>query len=425
MPMLHSRQRSASNRKSWCSCMARLSSVFFIGFIFANLTFLSNKPLQPIHDKIETAQITGKDQSNVKNPVPTEHETKKVQIIENDHLHTKNDDSISSEILDDYKPNFDLPGWNCKSSDESPSPSRKLIFVHVFKTAGSSLRSFFFSYGKNCGKGVSLLIGCSEVSAASIKSTDPNQQWEPCKHKLTRKRNNDFLDGKTISRHHLQKYADILMGHLPVGVHEGWMDTSNEKPIVPQYIAFFRDPYAKFVSSQLFINKMKSEKKWLNEHQALIEIKEKIHHMSQRNSTYNAYSKYLTTPEQKFFGEKMKFTKEDWSELVKKNLIKMNIIVGIVEDMNESMELMQSIIDVDKDITPLFESLIRPEGLIRNKSRISTSNLVKSLKTDEETWHMLTEVLKFEIDLYNFAIKLHKLQVDALRKIHGDKYTFS
>lgn len=72
----------------------------------------------------------------------------------------------------------------------------------------------------------------------------------------------------------------------------------------------------------------------------------------------NSYKTYLTTPEQKELAMKNdNFSEEQWVSIMKDNLINMNVLVGIVEKMGASVEMMHSIIDVDREITPMFQKL--------------------------------------------------------------------
>ena len=97
--------------------------------------------------------------------------------------------------------------------------------------------------------------------------------------------------------------------------------------------------------------------------------------------------------------------------------------------MSDSLELIQSVIDVDREQTSSFEQLINPHqkahGLSENQSKLSSSEIVRILKEDEEISKMLKEILKYEFEIYEFAVQVHKLQLEELRKQHGNRYTFA
>ena len=336
-------------------------------------------------------------------------------------------------IPKDYNPGFKNPGWSCKStSSSSSSTHKKLIFVHVFKTAGSSFRTFFSQYSQSCGKGSTVLIGCSYLSSQSLNSPNLEEVWEPCTLKKTLTRDNKVIksEGYEMTTSHLQKYSDIVIGHLPLGIDKHWMDVQSETPVESQYIAFFREPIVKYVSGRLFVN----EKRHWSLEQAVSEISSRIRKLYYNGDYYNGYKSYLTTPDQKEYAKSKnnKLSHKQWVNVINQNIIDMHIVVGIVESMKDSLEIIQSIIDVDRDMTEHFQSLIidpsssssnNNNGLVENKSRLSSSKIVSILKEDEEIWLMLNEVLKYEFEIYNFAVKVHNLQVEEMKKRHGNRFS--
>ena len=324
-------------------------------------------------------------------------------------------------IPEDYDASLTSPGWKCSSSSPSPSSSqKKVIFVHVFKTAGSTFRTFFDNYGAQCGRGVTTIIHCSDLTSKSLNEKNPRKKWRPkCTIKKTQTRSKKVISqGKKATRDHLQKYTDIAIGHMPYGIHKRWVVKPNKEPVIPQYITFFREPYVKFVSGRLFDNR---NKHW-NLNQAVTFIKKDIRERYKEDKYFNGYKSYLTTPDEK---KLQNISQEEWMQFVKKNIIESHTIVGIVEYMSESLELIQSVIDVDREQTSSFKQLISPEKpMKKNQSSLSSSKIVGILKEDKEVFEILTELLKYEFEIYEFAIQVHRLQVEELRKKHGEKYTF-
>ncbi len=360
-------------------------------------------------------------------------------VIEDDKDNSKkrnkngNDDtdyqkSTSTTIIPhDYNATFFNPGWKCTSS---PS-QKKLIFVHVFKTAGSTFRQFFDEYGQSCNKGVTTIISCSQLSSSSLNSNDPNIPWEPgceLKHTITRSSDNEnghsemiYTKDKKVTTKHLQTYSDIVIGHLPLGIHKYWIDPSTQKEIEEQYIAFFREPYVKFVSGRLFVNQ---NKHWTLK-KAVKEISKTIKTYYKNGNYYNGYIKYLTTPEQKEYGKEEQISNGQWVHYINQNIIDMHVVVGIVESMSDSLELIQSLVDVDRERTEYFQSLIYPShagSLVANKSELSSSKIVSILKEDTKLWRMFEEIMKYEFKIYNFALKVHEVQIKELKRRHGDRY---
>ena len=75
-------------------------------------------------------------------------------------------------------------------------------------------------------------------------------------------------------------------------------------------------------------------------------------------------------------------------EVLKKNVVDYNVVVGVVERMGDSLELIQHVIDYDQEITPELWSLDedhhrrRRRRLGKNQSHISTGSIVEELKKD-------------------------------------------
>ena len=400
----------------------------------------------------------------------------------------------------------DTPGWSCSNKEingrndeknqqhHQSSDNKKLIFVHVFKTAGSSFRQFFDIYGSKCHKGVTTIISCSLLSSSSIPTTlqqtqhqrseeeDEEQQqydeetfdsiihrdWKldsknqqsnkfhssskrcQIKHSLMRDTGVIQHESFNVSTAYLRNYTDIAIGHLPLGIHQNWVtgidneDDDEEKLLndTVQYVTFFRDPFAKFVSGRLFIHP-----KW-DFDEAVSEIKKRIHHDASKNETYNGYENYLLTPKQKDDIVNHDLSEDDKVRLIQGNILNMNVLVGVVEHMSQSLEMIQSIIDVNREMTDEFRKLdpknLLPrvsvttatatkstkhntskekEVIMRNQSKLSTSAIVQVLKEDEEIWGKFEKVLKYDSDLYDFALQIHEKQYEELKKRHGDKFS--
>jgi len=338
---------------------------------------------------------------------------------------------IDSDIVvpSNYNATFDRPGWRCSDGDNPYASHRnKLIFVHIFKTAGSTFRSFFEQYGKKCGKGVSVLIHCSQVSSASLQSPNPDEIWEPdCTVKKTLTRDKKIINEQgNVTWSHLQNHTDVVIGHFPLGLHTNWIDEESEKLIEPLYIAFFRDPFAQFVSAQLFWNKTMN---WTFD-EAVEAIKWKVLEHNNHRQYVNFYQAYLTTPQQKEVGRERAYSEQQWVEIIQQNIFGMHVLVGIVEQMRESVELIQSVIDVDRELDKQFRKLdaenmnilVSSKKLVKNRSNLSTSDILAKLKEDDKFWNIFTDVVKYESHLYEFAREVHNHQYHHLKEHHGHRY---
>jgi len=478
---------------------------------------------------------------------------------------------MDSNKLGLYKPsNVIRRFWSCNSKEEhrrkdntdidtdtdtiASSRRRKLIFIHVFKTAGSSFRSFFHQYAKICQRKSVTLI-CTDLASKYLQPThnyDRNsnsshppqlEYWKTrhgkdCELKLytdgtkhTRTTTTTDWDSNsnlsfTVGRYPginydvLQKVnLDILIGHMPFGLHEHWnvnvdanadanaevqyysstkknrsgsgsnhstsatvptvstttstvTTTAAVLPVEPLYITFFRNPLHKYVSGRLFVNR---SKQWTFE-EALLAIQQLI----MDTDYYEGYSKYLLTPYQKENikknDNKKKTNRNSYNNrtmtttkinALKFNLLSQNVIIGIVEEMKDSLQLIRYAINNDgnRQIDRLLNSLLiggsdsgsgdgggtssarrlnnssavsvsttatdnstvktkknqnnKPtkKGLVINQSSLSTTDLVRELKKNQTVFDKMKQMLRYENELYHFAQVHHQLQVQYLRSV--------
>jgi len=354
--------------------------------------------------------------------------------------------------------------WTCqRDSADTEQKKRKIIFVHIFKTAGTTFRQFFRNYAHICNRRT-VTIRCTTALSESL--TNQTSEWMlpatssnrgpgytagPCAA-------GDFVDGKSnisarksitsseeierynyekgtrlfenLSYSELQKYdVDILSGHMPMGLHSNWYTKKEKEVVTPLYITFFRDPVDRFVSGHLQHNKRKAkvakEKEWDFE-AALAYIMKDI---KKRKKSYDGLSGYLMTPAQKV-GQNI--TLAEKKNIMKSNLVDFPVIIGVIERMADSLDLMRYAINSDGNalVDKMFETLnyqpiqkktngSKRRLLEKNKSKISTSALVREIQKDTDLFATLKSRLRDEYEIYDYAMELHKEQVKRLSKIRA------
>jgi Sulfotransferase family len=401
--------------------------------------------------------------------------------------------------------NFALePMWNCTSTsnkeddDATVGRRKKLLFVHVFKTAGSTMRAFFQGYGKRCfHTGVAIVSQCSGLSSAIVvvpanESSSSSMIWtnhrggacvlqtfQPRRRAdpptwihddsieaAERHQHQQRLVGKPrLARSFLRATTDVLIGHFPLGVHEHWLVSNNsssngsknnvsvttttttttasseEEDFSYQYVVFFRDPLHKLVSGYLYNNRMRHNLTTEQATNALYDRIWKKHNAAQR-LYHDGYASYLLTPRQKHIISRLhkggiKNTTEDSikhsMDVIKSNLLEMRVMVGIVEQMTSSLALLRHLIDGRGELTAAWKALDSStsssaaaaaktsEQLQRqeqnkqpftlNKSRLSTSAIARRLQQRDAA--LFREHLRYEQDLYDFAMQIHERQYRA------------
>jgi hypothetical protein len=111
---------------------------------------------------------------------------------------------------------------------------------------------------------------------------------------------------------------------------------------------------------------------------------------------------------------------EDTIHLMMKNLKENNVLVGIVERMSESLEMIQGVVDVDGELDSMFEYFgKRPPGtnvtkaIKANKSRLSSEAVLEELEKDEEFMKVMREFVKYDDIVYRFALDMHMRQYES------------
>lgn len=146
--------------------------------------------------------------------------------------------------------------------------------------------------------------------------------------------------------------------------------------------------------------------------QAVEEIRKKIFGIRDH---YDGYTAYLLTPEQK----EARLAVEDRVRLAKANLLDFNVLVGTVEAMGDSLELIRYAINGDGDprVDAALAALDHKDGAGRsNASTLSSAALVEEIVRDTAARDKLRHVLRYETEIYDFAVEIHRQQVQQVRQ---------
>jgi hypothetical protein len=300
----------------------------------------------------------------------------------------------------------------------APGRTQKLAFVHIFKTAGSSLRVFFRKYAEQCDAGWQVIIRCTGVEASSVKQR--NSTWwhiendAACVQKKGIMRGGGAMeDYASFNSHHLDTNVDILGGHMELGAADySWVHHDDLT-----YISFFRNAASKFVSARMY-----KKKRTLNEHVDV--IRDVVEMEMKKNLYYEGYYNYLVTPFQKeeIALKGLNLTLPEKVTLMQKNLIDYNVVCGMTERMPASLEILHYLIDSDDSARDLFEAEGMPnkggqqisEVRIRNRAEIPTSAVLSELAKDPVFYTKLLEYVKYEQQVTEFALQIHIHQHESI-----------
>ncbi|KAI2509607.1 hypothetical protein MHU86_4726 [Fragilaria crotonensis] len=309
------------------------------------------------------------------------------------------------------------PMWAC--SDEVRP--KKLIFNHIYKTAGSSMRGLLSEYGLVCNASGVMVVSCSGLTSDSL---DNRTTWyssggggpdvhhrKKCQLKSAFDKQHMPLplgDGTLKTSFLEHNHIDMLYGHQPLGSAHGWRDAAGEQ-VEAQYFTFFRDAMTKYVSAVQFGNRRK--KLTL---QAIVDvIKSQVSAERQQGKYHNTYATYLITPQQRRELSERQATIQDRTTQALRNMMEYPIIICIVERMSDSLELLQYVMDSKDEIKRLFEmhGMGSPSSKYRaNKSKMSSAAVLEELKKDSAFMEEFREYVKYEDILCSFALKLHLRQ---------------
>merc|ERR1719223_2338835 len=127
----------------------------------------------------------------------------KVEINNSDRILSKSNANNNNPA-----PQIIKPTYQC----ERPFPSNsKIVFVHVFKTAGSTMRKFFIDYAKECSKSAIVIMRCTGGTTKSMRKG----RWRPCMVQYGVSREGDKLGKKDYVKgaEYMEETIDIIAGH--------------------------------------------------------------------------------------------------------------------------------------------------------------------------------------------------------------------
>ncbi|OEU09264.1 hypothetical protein FRACYDRAFT_248600 [Fragilariopsis cylindrus CCMP1102] len=263
------------------------------------------------------------------------------------------------------------PIWNCRTKNKKEQQQQeKLIFIHIFKTAGSTLRHFFATYASKCkGAGWACIIGCSNAKVETIMNSNrqlKNPNWDPCflKNTVTRNGKHVLIGRGKVNSTFLEKETDIYGGHMRLGSGD-WLQTrdGSDELVKNRYVTFFRDATTKYISARIYSARTKITTK----EEIIKHIKLVVTTARSKGEYSDGYFKYLITPTQK--KENSKLSTEKMMQFVQHNLVHYNVVAGLLERMPESMQILQHILDHEKIMTPVFNYFGMDEESKKKKKR--------------------------------------------------------
>jgi len=111
-------------------------------------------------------------------------------------------------------------------------------------------------------------------------------------------------------------------------------------------------------------------------------------------------------------------------QMIIDNLYEYKVLVGVLEEMDNSLKLMKYAMDSNDEMTPLFakfgmttgqkqnETEIKPDVVIKNVATVvSTGDVIKEIQQNATFMAEITKYLTYDQILYDHAVNVHKQQV--------------
>jgi hypothetical protein len=332
---------------------------------------------------------------------------------------------LSDEAVEEYfrfnpslysEENFRLePMWTCSDMGRTvPDRQKKLIFVQMSRSAGSTIRALLRGYASYCKAGIAIVTNCIDLGLEHMNGIDrwingrsSVRSWQDCYLSYAANRTGYEIPVHRVSSMLLEYIpVDILAGHIPIGSDECWSNGKGEHVDV-QYVVFFRHPIDKYVSEIMFLHKDQSE---MSIGEAVDLLNKTITTELTTGNYHEKYSNHLITPEQKEWAEKegVRWLPERRTNLSLINLFSKKVLVGIVERMPQSLQLLEFVMDGRKDIPSMFRFFSSDEKIFETKNR--TDEIVERIRQDLSMTRMIQEYLKYELQIYQHAMLIHKKQ---------------
>jgi hypothetical protein len=364
--------------------------------------------------------------------------------------------------------------WQCVANDENDVERHAanygtiFAFIHIYKTAGSTIRSFFHELAFTCHKTWVSLARCTGLMLSSIESRG---RWNPCtieevadgrgqrkaQYFHRKEKNYNRFLFSTISNPTFERKVDIFGGHVRLGSGDYIFQSSPALEGV-RYIVFLRDPVKRYVSGVLYQNKVLGRSESLE--QVVQKIKVNIFNARNSDQYWNKSLSYLLTPAQRVDADKLSTTKlnvtlsstdtppffgaEARAMLAIRNLFEYNVIVGMTERMPESLAILRHVFLTSGIENPLkddAEAVFRKYGLVAplsenvtgnhtapsvpavavhenqsSRKNVSTSAVVAELAKDDGHMLLMDEYVKYERMISDFARRMHNLQYDCVMR---------
>lgn len=331
------------------------------------------------------------------------------------------------------------PLWTCVDGNDSSTTllrarkerERKLVFIHMTRSAGSAVRALLRAYANSCLAGIAVVDHCVDLG---IEFMTDDEIWsngkgshsvgKPCflNSAVSRSNSESFVKENihNVSTALLKKLnIDIVAGSVPLGCLD-YLHLNQSKPVDVQYFTIFREPLSKLVSElTVKLRMVYSNAEEMSIDQIVDLIQKYVdHRMMDQHDTLrysDKYSNYMITPEQKAWVENgdIEWTPERRVNLTLKNMYRRKVVIGIVDDMPSTIRLLNYAVDGTGQSGHLFQFFLSEQNDVNDiVTRNLTRAIVDQIARNDELANKIHEYLKYEKQVYEHALRLHAKQVE-------------
>jgi hypothetical protein len=334
------------------------------------------------------------------------------------------------------------PIWSCannnkndKNNDNGRAGRRQeKLLVHILpRSGGMTFRALLKGYSMVCNTSLAIVSKCLFLGREYMERGDVQNNWsngldtiqegKSCVLESATNRSGQVIppltDGRLNTDFLVEHDLDIVAGQFPMGADEFWI--ANRSKVPARNIVMFRDPLERFVSQFMRIHKLSS----LDDTIQLMEetVKEKV----SSDQFYEVYSRMLIRPDQRDWvqQERVSWTSEQRLNLTIKNLMESNAVIGILERMDTTVDLLRYVLDKDRQVPDVAFDYF---GSTKLRSRLgelygnSTQTVLERINssTDRLLRELLHEYLYYERRIYDWAVRRHKQQVQSISQWKED-----
>jgi hypothetical protein len=242
-------------------------------------------------------------------------------------------------------------------------PPKQIVFVHIYKTGGSTMREIFREYGEKCSYSVAVIVRCDhDATLDASKVTDKTVL--PCQMKNFQANDNRLTVKPSVgmvrkrSTLAFTRQFDVIVGHLPHGLFKFVSELKGEPGALSSQVAvraprerllvtWLRHPLSMIISSCLYlINKNQGAKTLVKtSYQDVLEkIRVKMDREENIISSSGAYSQFIKYLLPGGLVAAAKMTEEAIVAFIGSHL-KEYAVIGILERHKTSLQMLKRTID--------------------------------------------------------------------------------